>query len=221
MRANCALDTAAGEGVGRGAVMDVEGVPIAYLPWISFPLNDARKSGFLFPEFSTSSRSGAMLATPWYWNIAANQDATFTPTYYSNRGLDMGARIPLPEHRQPRQPRRQLSAQRSRLRHRAQQEGQADPNSDRSYLRLLDRLQLPDNTRVDTSIENVSDTEYFEDFSQGSQSTSTPFLARSIAISHRDDIWNLRAQVLGFQTLDNTLPTTGWSTSGPTSSCRA
>jgi LPS-assembly protein len=203
------LDTAAGEGVGRGAIVDVHDIPIAYLPWISFPLNDARKSGFLFPEISTSSRSGAMLATPWYWNIAANQDATFVPTYYTNRGLDMGAEYRflsasnrgsidasyLPSDR----------AYGAELRG----EGQLDPNSDRSYLRFLDRLQLPDNTRVDASIESVSDTEYFEDFSQGSQSTSTPFLARSIAIGHRDDIWNLRLQVLGFQTLDNTLPDSG------------
>ena len=70
------LDTAAGEGVGRGARLEVEGIPILYLPWISFPLSDARKSGFLFPEFSTSTPNGAMVATPWYWNIAPNQDAT-------------------------------------------------------------------------------------------------------------------------------------------------
>jgi len=200
------LDTAAGEGVGRGAILDVHDIPIAYLPWISFPLNDARKSGFLFPELSTSSRSGGMLATPFYWNIAPNQDATVTPTYYSYRGLDLGAEYRflnsfnrgtidasfLPSDRTYG---RQLSA-----------EGHIDPDSDRSYLRFIDRLQLPDNTRVDTSVESVSDTEYFEDFSQGSQSTSTPFLARSIAIGHRDDIWNLRAQMLNFQTLDNTLP---------------
>ena len=199
------LDTAAGEGVGRGATIDVHGIPIAYLPWISFPLNDARKSGFLFPEISTSSRSGGMLATPWYWNIAANQDATFVPTYYTNRGLDMGVQYRflsasnrgsidasyLPSDR----------AYGTELRG----EGRIDPNSDRSYLRLLDRLQLPGNTRVDTSVESVSDSEYFEDFSQGSQSTSTPFLARSVAIGHRDDIWNLRGEMLDFQTLDNRL----------------
>src|SRR6202166_3960158 len=153
------LDTAAGEGVGRGAIVDVRGIPIAYLPWISFPLNDARKSGFLFPEISTSSRSGGMLATPWYWNIAANQDATFVPTYYTSRGLDMSAEYRL------------LSASNrgsidasylpgdraygTELRG----EGHVDPNSDRSYLRFLDRLQLPDNTRVDARIESVSDTE--------------------------------------------------------------
>src|ERR1700722_18931359 len=203
------LDTAAGEGVGRGAIVDVHNIPIAYLPWISFPLNDARKSGFLFPEFSTSSRSGAMLATPWYWNIAPNQDATFTPTYYSNRGLDLSAqyRVLSADNRGSLDASYLPSDRAYGLE--LKDEGHFDPNSDRSYIRFLDRLQLPDNTRVDTSIESVSDTEYFEDFSQGSQSTSTPFLARSIAVSHRDDIWNLRAQVLGFQTLDNTLPDNG------------
>jgi LPS-assembly protein len=203
------LDTAAGEGVGRGAIVDVHDIPIAYLPWISFPLNDARKSGFLFPEISTSSRSGAMLATPWYWNIAANQDATFVPTLYTSRGLDMSAEYRfLSASNRGSIDASYLPSDRA-YGTELKGEGHVDPNSDRSYLRFLDRLQLPDNTRVDASIESVSDTEYFEDFSQGSQSTSTPFLARSIAIGHRDDIWNLRLQVLGFQTLDNTLPDSG------------
>jgi LPS-assembly protein len=208
------LDTAAGVGVGRNAIIDVEGIPIAYLPWISFPMSDARKSGFLFPELSTSSRSGTMLATPWYWNIAPNQDATFTPAYYTYRGPDLGIQY------------RFLSDS-----NRGSVDGSYLPNdslyydtacatarppgvecsasSERSYVRLTDRQQLSDNTRIDTHLESVSDTEYFEDFGSGSQSTSTPFLARSLAISHRDDIWNLRAQLLGFQTLDNTLPDTG------------
>jgi LPS-assembly protein len=199
------LDTAAGEGVGRGAILDVHDVPIAYLPWISFPLSDVRKSGFLFPEFGTSSRSGVMLATPFYWNIAPNQDATVTPTYYSYRGLDLGVeyrflnsynRGTLDASYLPSDSTygRELTA-----------DGRVDPADDRSYLRFIDRLQLADNTRVDTRVENVSDTEYFEDFSQGSQATSTAFLARSLSIGHRDDIWNLRAAMLDFQTLDYTL----------------
>jgi LPS-assembly protein len=199
------LDTASGEGVGRGAILDVHDIPIAYLPWISFPLNDARKSGFLFPEIGTSSRSGAMLATPFYWNIAPNQDANITPIYYSYRGLDLGVEyrflnsynrgtIDVSYLPSDSTYGRELSA-----------DGRIDPATDRSYLRFIDRLQLPDNTRVDTRVESVSDNEYFEDFSQGSQSASTAFLARSIAIGHRDDIWNLRAQMLDFQTLDNTL----------------
>jgi LPS-assembly protein len=208
------LDTAAGEGVGRGAIVDVEGIPIAYLPWISFPLNDARKSGFLFPVISTSSRSGGMLAAPWYWNIAPYQDATFTPAYYTYRGPDLGI-----EYRFLSSADRGIidanflpndSLYRDTACDTPRPAGEpCDASSERSYLHLVDRLQLPGNTRVDTNIDNVSDTEYFEDFGQGSQSTSTPFLERSIAISHRDDIWNLRGQLLGYQTLDNTLPDSG------------
>jgi len=188
------LDMDASRGVGTSAIVDFEGVPILYLPWISFPLSNARESGLLFPTFGSSSLSGAFLGVPWYWNIAPNQDATFTPTYYSTRGLNLGA-----EYR--------LLTESDR--------GTIDANimphdsqtgSERSYVHLVDRYQLGWNTRIDTNFENVSDDEYFEDFTQGTQSTSTPFLTRSIAVTHRDDVWNLRAEMVGYQTIDDTLP---------------
>ncbi len=204
------LDSNAGVGVGRGAVVDFQGIPIIYLPWISFPLSEARKSGFLFPEFSTSSLNGVEVATPYYWNIAPDQDATITPTYYSLRGLDLGAQYRfLSERNAGSIDADYLYHDQAYLLEQKQFYGNDPgfvPNAQRGYLRLLDRLQLGGNTRLDTHIEGVSDTEYFEDFSQGSQSTATPFLARDIALVHRDDIWNLRAETLGFQTLDNTLP---------------
>jgi LPS-assembly protein len=186
------LDTAAGRGVGHSATVDFEGVPVLYLPWISFPLSSARQSGLLFPNFGSSSLSGAFLGVPWYWNIAPNQDATITPTYYSQRGVDLGGEY-----------RVLTEATRGTI------DGNLMPydreaGTDRSFLRLIDRYQLGWNTRIDTNIENVSDGAYFEDFTQGTESTSTPFLPRSIAIGHRDDIWNLRAEVVGYQTLDYT-----------------
>ena len=189
------LDTDAGRGVGHGAVVDFESVPILYLPWISFPLNNARQSGVLFPNFGTSSLSGAFLGVPWYWNIAPNQDATFTPTYYSKRGVDLGAEYRL------------LSEDT-----RGTIDGNLMPHdrqtgSDRSFVRIIDRYQFGWNTRVDTNVENVSDGTYFEDFTQGTESTSTPFLPRSVAVVHRDDIWSLRGEVVGYQTLDyNNVP---------------
>ena len=81
------LDTVQQIGTGRGATVDFEGVPILYLPWISFPLSDERKSGFLFPSFGTSSTSGIELQVPYYWNIAPNADLTFEPQIYSKRGI--------------------------------------------------------------------------------------------------------------------------------------
>lgn len=189
------LDTEAGRGTGRGAVVDFENVPILYLPWISFPLSNARQSGVLFPNFGSSSRSGAFLGVPWYWNIAPNQDATFTPTYYSKRGLDLGAEYRLLTE----ETRGTINA--NLMPHDFQTGG------DRNFLRIIDRYQLGWNTRVDTYLENVSDGTYFEDFTQGTESTSTPFLPRSLSVVHRDDIWTLRGELIGYQTLDyNNVP---------------
>ena len=45
-------------GTGRDVRLDFMGVPILYTPWISFPVGDQPKSGFLFPTIGSSSRTG-------------------------------------------------------------------------------------------------------------------------------------------------------------------
>ena len=54
----------AGLGFGRSVRLDFKGVPILYTPFISFPVGNQRKSGFLFPSLGTSSRSGYSLSVP-------------------------------------------------------------------------------------------------------------------------------------------------------------
>jgi len=67
------------------------GVPILYSPWLSFSLNNNRKSGFLPPSFGTTNTSGGEASIPWYWNIAPNMDATITPRIMSKRGTQLNA----------------------------------------------------------------------------------------------------------------------------------
>ncbi len=82
------LDFAANEGIAEGAVLQFLGVPILGLPVLSFPLSDDRKSGWLPPTVvPLDSRNGFTLAVPYYWNIAAQRDATLVPTLYAKRGL--------------------------------------------------------------------------------------------------------------------------------------
>ncbi len=71
------------------AFLTVNKVPVFYTPYVSFSYDNARKSGFLLPVPSYSDRSGFGLAWPYYWNIAPNYDALFTPGYYTNRGEDL------------------------------------------------------------------------------------------------------------------------------------
>lgn len=55
----------------------VKNVPVLYFPWAIFPVKTERQSGFLFPEFSSSSKWGPEITIPFYWVIGPNQDATF------------------------------------------------------------------------------------------------------------------------------------------------
>ncbi len=74
-------------GVAHSASVEFMGVPILYTPWMDFPLNGQRKSGFLAPTFGGTVTGGSELTLPYYWNIAPNFDATIAPRAMSKRGL--------------------------------------------------------------------------------------------------------------------------------------
>lgn len=78
------------EGVARHGVLYFKGVPILYSPYLTFPLKDERKSGFLLPTYGSSSNGGFELTTPYYLNLAPNYDATIFPRFMSKRGLLLG-----------------------------------------------------------------------------------------------------------------------------------
>lgn len=85
------LDRSTNVGTGRNAWIEFKGVPILYTPYINFSLNNERETGFLSPAFGTSNTRGIEFAAPFYWNIAPNYDATFTPREMTKRGLQLGA----------------------------------------------------------------------------------------------------------------------------------
>ncbi len=85
------LDLDANEGIAEGAVLRFLGTPIVALPTLSFPLSEARKSGWLPPTINIDNRSGIELSVPYYWNIAPNRDATLAPRVISRRGLALDA----------------------------------------------------------------------------------------------------------------------------------
>jgi len=85
-----ALDFDKNQGIARHGVLRFKEVPILYSPWLSFPIKEERKSGFLLPTVGISSKSGLDLAVPYYLNLAPNYDATLTPRYLSKRGLQLG-----------------------------------------------------------------------------------------------------------------------------------
>ncbi|WAJ38219.1 LPS-assembly protein LptD [Pseudomonas sp. GOM7] len=86
---NVTLNPATGFGTATNVTLRVKDFPVFYTPYIYFPIDDRRQSGFLPPSFSTSSDTGFSLQTPYYFNLAPNYDATLYPTYMAKRGLLM------------------------------------------------------------------------------------------------------------------------------------
>jgi LPS-assembly protein len=83
------LNKVTGRGTAKHALLYVKGIPVFYTPYFNFPIDNRRKTGFLFPRPGYSTSNGAYLYTPFYWNMAPNYDMTITPAYLSKRGLQL------------------------------------------------------------------------------------------------------------------------------------
>ena len=83
------LNPITGDGEATNVTIRVRGLPVFYTPYLDFPIDDRRKSGFLTPSFGSSSNGGFGFLTPYYFNLAPNFDATLYPQYMANRGMLM------------------------------------------------------------------------------------------------------------------------------------
>jgi LPS-assembly protein len=187
------IDQKTQQGHGRDVRIDLMGVPVLYTPVISFPVGDARKSGFLFPSFGNSDKSGFELGVPYYFNLAPNYDLTLTPFLLSRRGFGVGADF------------RYLTA-RSRGRLDTDYLPSDDlAGSDRRLTTLLHRTDFTDRLRLEADYADASDSSYFEDFGLGPDGTSITFLDRHLHLAWLGDGWRLDGRVQDFQTIDTTV----------------
>jgi LPS-assembly protein len=72
------------------AVLRIKKIPIFYLPYMRYPLNKERSTGFLMPQAGYSGQKGIFYSQSYYWVIKRNMDATFGLDYYLDRGLGSG-----------------------------------------------------------------------------------------------------------------------------------
>jgi LPS-assembly protein len=71
----------------RDVVLDIYGVPVFWLPYLTHADPSAKlASGLLVPSAGASSHLGAFLSTPYYWAIDPQSDAVITPTITAQNG---------------------------------------------------------------------------------------------------------------------------------------
>jgi LPS-assembly protein len=169
------------------------GVPILYSPWLSFSLNNERKSGLLSPTFGTSSKSGIELTLPYYWNIAPDMDATISPRYLSKRGTQLNTEF------------RYLDPTYSGM---ARVETLPDDkarNGENRYGISLVHTQSINVGGIGLSgainYNRVSDDNYFTDLSSRVANTAKTQLLQQGVLGYGSGWWNLTANVQSYQTL--------------------
>ena len=184
------LDHESGRGVARGVALRFKDVPLFYLPYASFPIDDRRKSGFLYPGLGSSGDNGVDLQVPYYWNIAPNQDATITPRLISDRGAMLGLeyRYLLP-------------------RHYGEFTGEYLPDDDdtgthRAFVQYRHIGRPSERLRLNVDFNHVSDEDYFEDFGDSLTATSRSFLRSFAELEAHGDWWRASLMADAYETVD-------------------
>lgn len=72
---------------------EIQSVPVFYLPYLTVPIGDTRKTGFLYPTVSYGSSDGFEAEIPVYWNLAPNYDLETTFKYMQERGTQLNSKF--------------------------------------------------------------------------------------------------------------------------------
>lgn len=191
------INRESGRGIARHATVYIQDVPVIYLPYLQFPIDDRRMSGILTPTIGASDTNGSSVSVPVYWNIAPNLDATITPTWYSDRGVQLNSenRYLFKNHT-----------------------GQIDLsyldddkiNDSRWFQKWVHQGNLGSNITADITWREVSDSTFFDDFaSLGDSSDDVDHLERHVTLNHNTELWQSSLLFQAYQTPDPNLAIAG------------
>lgn len=187
------LDQNTGTGVARNAQVTIKDVPVLYTPWISFPIDDRRKTGFLLPIFGSSENSGLEIKAPFYWNIAPNYDLTLTPRFLQDRGTQLDTEFRF------LQPWQEGTVRFEYL-------NKDDITEDeRSRVTIRDKMRFSPNLTANIDYDRVSDKDYITDLGDSLSLASVTHLQRTAGIEYTTSWWQAGLQVDDYQTIDRTI----------------
>ncbi|MGY0505978.1 LPS-assembly protein LptD [Luteimonas sp. e5] len=146
------FDTDEGFAVARNATFRVGRIPVLYMPWFKFPIDERRQTGLLMPSISNSGRNGFYYKQPIYFNLAPNYDLTLSPRIMTKRGPALGSEF-----------RYLLPAGAGEFNAFWMPDDKLRDRS-RSYFSYNGYQNLSQNWQFNASVAKFSDPRYFEDF---------------------------------------------------------
>ena len=192
---NITLNPATGFGTATNVTLRVKDIPVFYTPYIYFPIDDRRQSGFLPPSFSSSTDTGFMLVTPYYFNLAPNYDATLYPRYMTKRGLLMEGEFRyLTESSEGQFGAAYLNDDND------DRKRQTDYTDKRYMLNWQHKGGLDSRVLTEVDYTKISDPYYFQDLESDQIGVeSRDFLNQQGAVSYRGDDYTAKLNVQAYQ----------------------
>lgn len=187
------LNKVTGQGSAKNTWLEFKGVPVFYSPYLSFPMDDRRISGFLAPAFGRTQRSGFDFSVPYYWNIAPNYDATFKPRYLTKRGILLGGNF------------RYLTEKST-----GEFLGEYLPNDDElDKTRFLGGIKnttlFTPNISSNLDLNYVSDKDYFNDLGNALNINRNSFLRSTADLNYVREGVGFVSRVENYQTIDKSI----------------
>ncbi len=190
------LDQGRDVGTAGATIIYFKDVPFIGTPALSFSLSGARRSGWLPPTPSYSSKSGAELTVPYYFNIAPNRDLTLYPRYISRRGLQLGAvaryigETDAGNYYEGRTFLEYLP-------------NDKEANRDRWQLSSVHTQALAKDWTYGWNLRAASDDNYPNDFSKTVSSSAERQLLKELRTDYRGEFWSLTARAQKYHVLQD------------------
>jgi LPS-assembly protein len=186
------LNRETGRGEAKSTVIRVGDVPVFYTPYMNFPIDDRRQTGFLWPSIATTSgSSGVDVSVPYYLNIAPNLDATIAPRPITDRGTMFEGEV------------RYMNRFSNWQVNGSQLNSDDQTGEDRWFMAAKQNGQL--NSYISTAIDynRVSDADYLHDFSVSSLSIKRQIsLNQAASVNLNYGNWFSSLAVQQYQTID-------------------
>lgn len=194
---NITLNTETGRGEARHTTLKIKDVPVFYLPYFNFPIDDRRASGFLVPNAGFNSKDGLELSTPYYFNLAPNYDMTVTPTIFSNRNPKLSAEF--------RYLTDGFGGGRIDTGYLPKDSRYNDKNRSHLFYDHLWQSSTIANLSATAVYRHVSDNQYLTDFDSLGVSNNALNLSRRLQVNFYNDYLTTDFRVEDFQNLDGVL----------------
>jgi LPS-assembly protein len=188
------IDKEDGRGSAKNAWLEFKGTPVFYSPYLSFPTDSRRTSGFLAPSFGSTQRSGFNISTPYYFNIADNYDATFRPRYLTKRGILLaGESRYLTENSYG-----QLNAE-------ILPNDYLRQDKPRYFASFKDTTKFTDKIQANVDLNFVSDKNYFAELGSALSMPNFSYLKSQADVGYYGDEISAVGRVENYQSIDKAL----------------